>query len=460
VSLEFLGLIVLVVVFVTAALRDVHMGVLALVASFVVGLGLVGEDLDTLLGGFPIDGLLLLLGITYLFGMARQVGALDWLVQRLTRAIDGRDIWVPWVFYLLANLFGAMGSPHTAFTLVPVAMSVAASRGINQSLMAVAMGAGAVSGGFAPTSLLGIITGTVALSSGLEFSYGMLFLCAFGFSTFIFAIAFVIFGGLRLPRGKTSFVDPSLAADLPAGGSGGAHSGPSGYAGPSGGAVAVALATTPVRTPLVPTSKATTEQKVLLIALLVTVLGFTGSTIAGIDLQLGVISLTVATIVALIYPDLGKAGLATVDWKTILLLGGIVTYIGVIERLGTIEEVGELAAAIPFPLLAGAVLCLVAALVSAFASTIGILGFLIPLAVPLVAAGGPLAGTGFIYALAVSSALVDSAPFSTTGAAIVAGATEDARPQVQRDLLRWGLSMVVVGPVITLSVLVVPELFL
>lgn len=448
-SVEVIGLIVLILVFLVAALRDVHMGVLALVASFVVGLGIVGEQLDTVLSGFPIDGLLLLVGITYLFGMARQVGALDWLVARLTRAVNGRDVWVPWVFYLLANLFGAMGTPHTAFTLVPVAMSVASSRGINQSLMAVAMGAGAVSGGFAPTSLLGIITGTVAQGSGIEFNGGFLFLAAFGFSTFIFAIAFVIFGGLRLQR-------TTGAGGSDANGGGGGGSASTRHHGRDGG---VTLATTPVRvgTDLL---AATRVQKVLLTALVVTVVGFIGSTIAGLDIQLGVIALSIAAVIAVIYPDVGKGGLATIDWKTILLLGGIVTYIGVIERLGTIEQVGEFAASIPSPILAGAVLCIVAALVSAFASTMGILGFLIPLAVPLVAVGGPLAGTGFIYALAISSALVDSAPFSTTGAAIVAGATEDARPRVQRNLLRWGLSMVIVGPVLTLGVLVIPQLVL
>lgn len=321
--------------------------------------------------------------------------------------------------------------------------------------MAIAMGAGAVSGGFAPTSLLGIITGTVALSSGIEFSYGLLFLAAFGFSTLVFAVAFVLFGGFKLSRTRTIAGDDN-------GGTGSAD-GPLRPAGAriggSTGGVAVAIATTPVRTQRTADGRPTREQKVLLTALVLTVVAFIATTFAGLDVQLGVISLTVAAAVALLYPDLGKAGLGTVDWKTILLLGGIVTYIGVIERLGTIEQVGDFAASIPVPLIAGAVLCVVAALVSAFASTIGILGFLIPLAVPLVAAGGPLAGTGFIYALAVSSALVDSAPFSTTGAAIVSGATEDARPQVQRNLLRWGLSMVIVGPVLTLGVLVVPPLF-
>ena len=67
--------------------------------------------------------------------------------------------------------------------------------------------------------------------------------------------------------------------------------------------------------------------------------------------------------------------------------------------------------------------------------------------------------TGFIYALAISASLVDCAPFGTTGATIVASTVEEHRPTVNRHLTIWGLSMVIIGPVITLGVLVVPFLW-
>ena len=67
--------------------------------------------------------------------------------------------------------------------------------------------------------------------------------------------------------------------------------------------------------------------------------------------------------------------------------------------------------------------------------------------------------TGFIYALAISASLVDCAPFSTTGATIVASTVEHDRPTVNRHLTIWGLSMVVVGPVVTLLTMVVPFLW-
>lgn len=94
-NVEIIALIVLVAVFAISAIRNVHMGALALVAACVIGVLLVGESLDDVLGGFPVDALLILLGITYLFGIARAVGTIDWLVDRSVRLIGDRVALIP-----------------------------------------------------------------------------------------------------------------------------------------------------------------------------------------------------------------------------------------------------------------------------------------------------------------------------------------------------------------------------
>ena len=159
-------------------------------------------------------------------------------------------------------------------------------------------------------------------------------------------------------------------------------------------------------------------------------------------------------------PDVGRRAISKVDWGTILLLGGILTYVGVLTRLGAIDQLGELARSVNVPLIAAVVICVIAGLVSAFASTIGILGALIPLAVPLLVAGGGLEMTGFIYALAISASLVDCAPFSTTGATIVASAAEPERPLLSKRLTTWGFAMVLIGPAFTILTMVLPPLLL
>ena len=100
-------------------------------------------------------------------------------------------------------------------------------------------------------------------------------------------------------------------------------------------------------------------------------------------------------------------------------------------------------------------ICYIGGVVSAFASTTGILGALIPLAVPFLERQ-ELSAIGLIAALAISASAVDSSPFSTSGSLIVANAPEEQRELVFRRLLQWGFSMVALAPLAAWLVLVVP----
>jgi len=125
------------------------------------------------------------------------------------------------------------------------------------------------------------------------------------------------------------------------------------------------------------------------------------------------------------------------------------------ERMGTIEMLGDSVADIGVPLLAAFVICLIGAAVSAFASTTGFLGALIPLAVPFLLTG-QVGAVGLIIALAVSSSVVDSSPFSTSGALTVASTPEDVRDRMFRGLMIWGMCMIVAAPVLAWVIFVLP----
>ena len=94
--------------------------------------------------------------------------------------------------------------------------------------------------------------------------------------------------------------------------------------------------------------------------------------------------------------------------------------------MGTIDWLGKEVAGIGTPLLAALVICFIGGAVSAFASTTGILGALIPLAVPFLAQG-QIGAVGVIIALSIASSVVDSSPFSTSGALVVANSPDDKR---------------------------------
>ena len=144
-----------------------------------------------------------------------------------------------------------------------------------------------------------------------------------------------------------------------------------------------------------------------------------------------------------------------IAWGTVLLVGGIVTYVTLLQDQGTVDWLGEQVAGVGAPLLAALLICLIGAVVSAFASTTGILGALIPLAVPFLLTG-QIGAVGVVIALAISSSVVDISPFSTNGALCVANAEARERDLVFRQLMRWGMSLVVVAPLVTWGLLVAP----
>jgi len=441
VTVEIIALIVLVAIFAISAIRNIHMGALALVAALIVGVLVVGESFDDVLGGFPVDALLILLGITFLFGIAREVGVIDWLVDRSVRLIGDRVALIPWAMFIIGTLVACLGTSHAAFTIVPIAMSLAAKHRIHSTMMAIVMSSAIVGGALAPTSINGITVMTVAQTAGIPYNPALMFGLSVGINTIVVLVAFFMFGGRELiSRGRTA-----RAASLAA-----ATSGSLGTGGSARGGTAL-LAKTELK-PL------TGFQTVVLVSIPLLVIGFFAITLLEVDLNLGAVALTLAVVLSFIKPDVGRKAMTRVDWSTILLLGGIITYVGVLTRLGAIDQLGEAARSVSEPLLAAFVICVIAGLVSAFASTIGILGALIPLAVPLLVPGGGLEMTGFIFALAISASLVDCAPFGTTGATIVASGVEEDRPRLYRHLMTWGLSMVIIGPVVTILLFVVPFL--
>ena len=154
-------------------------------------------------------------------------------------------------------------------------------------------------------------------------------------------------------------------------------------------------------------------------------------------------------------PKATKGAVNKVAWPTVLLICGIVMYVGLLENIGTIDWLGEQVATIGAPLLAALLICYIGGVVSAFASTTGILGALIPLAVPFLETGA-VGAVGLIIALSISSSVVDSSPFSTSGALTVANTPEEQRDFVFKRLMQWGMSMVVIAPPIAWLIFVVP----
>lgn len=88
---QYLALAVFVVVFALAMWRKTNMGALALVAAFLVGTYAFGLSANDLADGWPVTLMLTLIGVTYLFGIARENGTIGRVVSTAVNGVGGRS---------------------------------------------------------------------------------------------------------------------------------------------------------------------------------------------------------------------------------------------------------------------------------------------------------------------------------------------------------------------------------
>ncbi|MFD7467064.1 SLC13 family permease [Streptomyces tendae] len=469
-SPELISILVLVVVFVIATTRSVNMGALAFAAAFGVGTLVADLDADGIFAGFPGDLFVVLVGVTYLFAIARANGTTDWLVHAAVRLVRGRVALIPWVMFALTGALTAIGavSPAAVAIVAPIALSFATRYSISPLLMGTMVVHGAQAGGFSPISIYGSIVNGIVEREKLPGSEIGLFLASLVANLLIAAVLFAVLGGRKLwARGAVAPEDggvpgqgtASAGTGSSTGGSG-TGTGGTGTGGTGAGTGTGTGGTAPAAVAVRPEQEtggaegtgirlnpARIATLVALVALVVAVLGF--------DLDAGLTAVTLAVVLSTAWPDDSRRAVGEIAWSTVLLICGVLTYVGVLEEMGTITWAGEGVGGIGVPLLAAVLLCYIGAIVSAFASSVGIMGALIPLAVPFLAQG-EIGAIGMVAALAVSATVVDVSPFSTNGALVLAAAPDVDRDRFFRQLMIYGGIVVAAVPVLAWLVLVVP----
>ena len=438
---QLIALGIFIAVFAIAAIRNVNIGIVMFPVACIVGLWLADLSLTEVIGEFPLSILVLLVGVTYFFGIAHSNGTIDWLIQASLARVGNRDALFPAVFFALTAVISAMGAPLGGLVMAPMGMSIAHKRGIDPMLMALAMGAGLSAGAFAPTSLFGIITWGTANEAGIAQSPLLLFGVAVALNLVLLAVAYAMFGRKKRFNAEAPAFSEAMVAR--------------GAALPQYGGSTLDIGDNDDEE-LVAPERPSGMQILTIAMMLVLIAAVVVMSLLGMTPDIGVLGYGLGAIAALLDASSGKKAMSRIDWGSVLLVGGIITYVGVLTEMGVVDMLGEGAVHLGSPLVAAVLLCAAAGLISAFASTTGMLAALVPLALPLIAEGG-IPGWALICAIGVCASIVDVSPFSTVGATYVATTVdEEARPRMTKLLTRWGLSMVVVGPIALTLVLILP----
>jgi di/tricarboxylate transporter len=450
-SAPVLSIIILAAMFLLATVLPLNMGALAFVGAFLLGTVVLGMSTNDILANFPGGLFLTIVGVTYLFAIAQNNGTIDLLVRGAVRLVGSRVALIPWVMFAITAVITAVGalSPAAVAIVAPIALSFAGKYKISPLLMGMMVIHGAQAGGFSPIAVYGVTVNGILAKTDLAFSPTALFLSSLVFNIVIAVVLFVVLGGRTLLSSRVShFVEQAAEARMAV--SVGAKAGDVAFKGfgsgmygprdPAGDGVAA----TKERSERIP-------QLVTiggLIALAVIALGF--------KVDVGFVSITIAIVLALVSPAAQKGAINKISWSTVLLICGMLTFVGVLEEAGTIEFVSNGVAGMGMPLLAALLICYIGAVVSAFASSTAILAALIPLAVPFLSTGD-IGAVGVICALAVSATIVDVSPFSTNGALVLANAPEGVdKDRFYKKILGYSGIVIVAGPALAWLALVVP----
>jgi Na+/H+ antiporter NhaD/arsenite permease-like protein len=408
VPIAWISLAALVVAVTLSMFTKVNVGVVSIALAWIVGVYLGGLPFAQVIGAFPVQLFLTLVGVTLLFGMAHVNGTLERLAARAVALCYGNAGVIPIMFFIVALGLSSIGPGNIATTalLVPMAMAIGHRAEVPPFLMAIMVGNGAQAGALSPVAPTGVIVNGVMERIGLggvEWQTYVNNLLAHLVVTFI---AYFAFGGWRLFARRKERTD---------------------------GAEIVAPE------PFEWKHWLTTA---MLVALVIVVVQF--------DMQVGMAALTGATILSLANAADEKETIKRMPWSVVLMVCGVTVLIGVLERTQGMDLFTDILARISSPGTVTGVIAFVTGLVSVYSSTSGVvLPAFLPTVPGLVERIGGGDALGIASAMNVGGHLVDLSPLSTLGALCLAALPPGADTRrVFNQLLAWGLSMTVVGGVI------------
>lgn len=415
-SPELISIGALAVMFLVGTLLPINIGILAFVAAFVIGTASLGLDEEQIFEGFPVSLFVTIVGVTYLFSIAQRNGTIDLIVTYGVRLVRGKVTLIPWVLFAVAAVLTAFGTftPAAVALLVPIGMNIAFRHRMSPLMMGMMIICGGHAGAFSPIAVSGVLVNGMIADTSLQVPPSTLFLASFGFNMLLSVVTFLLLRKKIQPEPTEVDADN---ADEPA------HNG------------------------------VTWRQWLTLATLAGLIVGA-----LGFHLQIGFLALAAGALLALVDMKNQAKAVDGISWSTILLVAGMVTYVGILEKAGTIDAISEHAALVGAPLLVAFLLCLTVAITSAFASSTAILTAIIPIAVPLLLSSH-LSAAGLVAALSISTTIVDVSPFSTNGALVLSNAKGVDRQRFYRQVIGYTCAIVGFGPALAWGVLVLPGAF-
>jgi di/tricarboxylate transporter len=457
-SPELISILALIALFVVGTVLPINMGALGFVAAWLVGIYALGLDEKEIITGMNGDLILTLVGVTYLFAIARNNGTVDLIVRGAVRAVGGRVALIPWVMFAVTAVLTAIGaaSPAACAIVGPIALGFAGRYRISPLMMGMLVVHGAQAGGFSPISIYGVITNSVMAENNLPVNEGAIFFTSLLINLAIAIALFFTLGGRQLTSRRVGSEESGdMHQDDPFGAAAAAASRTGASASPpaSGGTLTETRGGT-----LTETRGDAQISRRRLVDQVITLVAFAAVAFVALvfDRNIGFAAITAAVILTALFPNEQKGAIKQIAWPTVLLVAGVSCFATILNLAGAPQAVGTWAAGLGTVLIGALVLCYVGGITSAFASSTALLPIIVPIAIPLIATGD-VSAVAVVAALAVSSTIVDVSPFSTNGALMVANRPDTiSEEKYYKQVLAYSVLVTLAGPLLVWAAVVVP----
>ncbi|MFT4261880.1 MAG: SLC13 family permease [Nocardioides sp.] len=433
---QILSLALLLAALVLSISRRINIGLLTLTAALVL-MKASGTDVKTVFAAFPAQLVVLIIGVTLLFAHAERSGAVQWLVEQAVRVTRGNRAVIPWAGFAIGAGMSTIGAFPTApiSLLLPMLALLAKRHRLNYTMLAVVCVLGSNAAGLSPLSPAGALIKTIADSKGITYSpwklYGV-----------VLALHVVVCAVLLAGDATRSRLRPREVFAMSVGHAG-AASRSDGPATPhsAGSSSTHATGGDEARTP----AAAAPDDAPYLLASLASLVAFVGLVLA-FKFDVGLTALALALLLQVVFRADERQLIAAVPWNVVILLSGLVVYLGMLDTVGTLDSVESSLSSIGSPVLLVFVLCYVTGIISNMeSSTLAVLGVMVPVGLG-VTSGSSSDAFAVMVAVTMSAAVVVMNPLHIAGALIISN-TEESRQHAQfRNLLLLGISLTAVVP--------------
>ena len=378
----------------------INIGLFAIAFAYLIGAFLMGLKPSEIIAMWPLKIFFVIFSVCLFYSFAMVNGTLEKLAGHLLYSCRGAPWLLPYAVFMTATVIAAMGAGYytvLAF-MAPITLLLCRRTGMDLILGGMAVNYGALGGANFMSSQSGIIFRGLMTNAGIDANTAFVNSVAIFAATFLLPV--VVITLMLLVTGKHRGLQGEMQTDKPA--------------------------------PLDPKQRQTLWLTLAMMAIVLAAplahLALPGNETAAFinsKIDIGLIASVFSVIALMLKLGDERKAIASLPWPTLIMICGMGMLIAVAIKAGTIDQLAAwIGGTIP-PVLVPLSFGVVAAIMSLFASTLGVVTPALFPMVPALAAQLGLSPMLMFTAIVVGAQATSISPFSS-GGSLILGSAPDA----------------------------------